>query len=210
MRLYPKLTEYVDRRLAEVSAIPNERKSLLGAVADYVRERSASATIDLVFICTHNSRRSIMAQAWASVAFARAGMTGVRCHSGGTEVTAFNAKARAAMERAGFVIEAASPVEWDSTNPHVRVSYSGDTPALECFSKLFDDPANPSTDFAAIMTCSDAEKNCPFVPGATRFSLPYDDPGAADGTPEEERRYDERMRQIGTELLYLADLVSKS
>lgn len=36
-----------------------------------------------------------------------------------------------------------------------------------------------------------------------RVGIPYDDPKAADGTPEESARYDERCKQIATEMLYL-------
>jgi arsenate reductase len=54
------------------------------------------------------------------------------------------------------------------------------------------------------MTCSEADRNCPNVVGATlRLPLPYEDPKAADDTPEEAARYDERSLQIATELLYV-------
>jgi arsenate reductase len=52
------------------------------------------------------------------------------------------------------------------------------------------------------MTCTHADENCPFIPGATRISLPYEDPKAFDGTPEEEAIYAERCRQIARELLF--------
>jgi hypothetical protein len=54
------------------------------------------------------------------------------------------------------------------------------------------------------MTCSEADKNCPVVRGAAvRVALPYEDPKVADGTPAEAARYDERSRQIATEMFYL-------
>lgn len=56
----------------------------------------------------------------------------------------------------------------------------------------------------AVITCSEAEEACPVVFGAaTRYTIPYDDPRAFDGTPEEEGRYAERRRQIAREMLYL-------
>jgi len=58
------------------------------------------------------------------------------------------------------------------------------------------------------MTCSDADENCPFIPGAElRLPLTYDDPKAADDTPQEAARYDERLRQIGRELFFALSLL---
>ena len=60
----------------------------------------------LIFICTHNSRRSQLAQVWAGTAARVFGIAGVETFSGGTEVTAFNPRAIAAAERA--LVSAAS------------------------------------------------------------------------------------------------------
>jgi arsenate reductase len=113
-------------------------------------------------------------------------------------VTAFHKNAVAAMERAGFDVDAPG-----GDNPHYLVRFAPDGPTLECFSKAFDDPMNPSVDFAAVMTCSDADAACPFVPGASaRFRITYDDPKVADGAPDERATYDSRCLQIATEMLY--------
>ena len=54
------------------------------------------------------------------------------------------------------------------------------------------------------MTCSDADANCPFVPGAAyRKPVTYRDPKESDGTDKEKETYDERCRQIGTEMFYM-------
>jgi hypothetical protein len=61
------------------------------------------------------------------------------------------------------------------------------------------------------MTCSDADAACPIVFGAAeRISIPYDDPKAADGTPDEAAVYDERCRQIAREMLYVFSRVGSS
>ena len=89
-------------------------------------------------------------------------------------------------------------------NPRYEVSYSEERPPLICFSKVYDDPENPQEEFAAVMTCTDAEQNCPFVPGTEkRISLPYIDPKEADDTPKEKERYDERSLQIASEMFYV-------
>lgn len=191
------LQAYISDLTDEADRIPSARKDLLLKLSDYVKSRRGEA-IRLNFICTHNSRRSHLAQIWAAVAAAHYGIDGVETFSGGTEATAFNPRAVAALERAGFLID--NP---GGDNPHYRVHYAEAAPPLECWSKTFDDPANPESDFAAIMTCSDADENCPFIPGVNlRLPLTYDDPKAGDDTPEESARYDERVRQIGREIFY--------
>jgi hypothetical protein len=126
---------------------------------------------------------------------------GVETYSGGTEATAFNPRAVAALQRAGFRIETSEP---EAENPRYTVSITENGPTLEAFSKRYMDPPNPTAGFAAIMTCSDADEACPFVRGADfRIAVPYVDPKVSDGTPEEAATYDERSRQIATEMLYV-------
>lgn len=201
LALYPELARYVASIEAELATIPAERKQALDQIAKFVvAERSAGRTAKLVFICTHNSRRSHMSQVWATTAAAVHGLSGIESYSGGTEATAFNPRAIAALQRAGFAI----PTPEAADNPHYQIGYAADQPSLEAFSKVYSDPSNPQAEFAAIMTCSEADESCPFVPGATaRISLAYDDPKVADNTPDEQARYDERCRQIAREMFYL-------
>lgn len=205
--LHPPLQAYLASLSEEFDLIPAGRKKQLAALADYlIRKSAANEPAALHFICTHNSRRSHLGQIWAAAVAAYYGLQGVTTYSGGTEATAFNPRAVAAMERAGFQIE--NP---GGNNPRYRVSFSPDVPALSCFSKTYDDPVNPQREFAAIMTCSEADENCPFIPGAEfRLPLTYDDPKEADDTPAETARYDERVRQIGREVLYAMHLVTQS
>lgn len=200
--LYPQLQTYVEAVLPTLATIPDDRRAALDQIAAFVRERGAAGQpIRLMFICTHNSRRSHLSQLWAATAAAWYGIDGVETYSGGTEATAFNPRAVATMRRAGFEI---GDVPDDAANPHYAVSFAADRAALDAFSKTYDAAGNPTSDFAAIMTCSQADQACPFVRGsALRISLPYDDPKQADGTPEEAARYDERARQIAGEMFYL-------
>ncbi|MCZ6807509.1 MAG: protein-tyrosine-phosphatase [Deltaproteobacteria bacterium] len=190
----------IDELVLRFDAIPDDRKLALERVAIFVAERvAAGGPIELTFICTHNSRRSHMAQLWAAAAAAHYGVTGVETYSGGTEATSFNPRAVEALKRVGFVIE--NP---GGENPPYRVRYSEDAPTIECFSKTYGHAFNPQRDFVAVMTCSQADRACPVVHGAAlRVPIAYDDPKASDGTPEEASTYDARCRQIGAEMLYL-------
>lgn len=199
--LRPELQRYVNERvMPAVANIPAERKESLDLIAAFVKERKAAgATADLTFICTHNSRRSHLSQLWAATAAWHFTQDHVRTYSGGTEATAFNPRAVAAVERAGFHV-----VKPEGKNPVYEVSFAPDHAAERCWSKKYDDAANPQKDFCAVMTCSQADAACPIVQGALdRISLPYNDPKAADGTPEEAARYDERCLQIAVEMFYV-------
>lgn len=185
-----------------VADLPQERRAALDRIAAFVRERrEASEPARLTFICTGNSRRSHMAQLWAAAAARYRGIDGVETYSGGTEPSAFNPRTIAALERSGFVVEPQGEI---GDNPRYRVAYADGVAPVEAFSKRYDDPVNPKEAFVAVMTCDEADQDCPFVPGAAlRVSLSYEDPKIADGTPGEAARYDERSRQIATEMLYL-------
>jgi len=203
---YPELTSYLTEAAARFHTIPSDRKSELAKVADYIRERlSKLEPVKLTFICTHNSRRSHLSQIWAQVASEYYGLVGVETFSGGTEATAFNPRAVAAMRRCGLKIIADEPA---ASNPRYSVYASDATTPQVCFSKVYGDPPNPSKGYCAIMTCSQADDACPLVMGCElRMPIRYEDPKLADDTEFEGQRYDERSAQICTEMLYMMSLV---
>jgi protein-tyrosine phosphatase/arsenate reductase len=204
--LLPELRASVEQRLTEIDAIAAQRRAVLAPLADFVSDRVDSGSPSrLVFICTHNSRRSHMAQLWARAAAAVFSISDVETFSGGTEATAFNPRAVAALRRAGFLIEPFT----DGKNPIYEVSFAPGMAPMQVFSKPLDAPANPTEDFAAVMTCSDADRACPTVTGAAaRIAIPYDDPKASDGTLGEAEAYDERCAQIAREMLWVFSRVS--
>jgi arsenate reductase (thioredoxin) len=199
------LESYLNEARAEADRIPAERRADLEQIVLFVGQRiRGSEAARLLFVCTHNSRRSQMAQVWAQTAAWYFRVAGVRSYSGGTEVTAVNPRAVGAMTRAGFAIDGLR----DGGNPVRSVRYAEDAEPLECFSKVYDSPPNPTEDFAAVMTCAAADAACPIVAGAAiRISLPFDDPGDFDGTALEQARYDECCRRIAREMLYAFSLV---
>lgn len=199
-KLLPRVADYVAAREAEFDQIPAARKEQLRELSAYVRTAvAADRPVRLTFICTHNSRRSHMAQLWAAVAATRYGTPRITTYSGGTEATAFNPRAVAAIARAGLSPEPAT----DDANAVYLVHYASGRPPVVAFSKVHDQPPNPTTDFCAVMVCSDADEKCPQVRGAAaRIAIPYADPKAADGTKQEAAVYDERCRQIAREMLF--------
>jgi arsenate reductase (thioredoxin) len=199
--IFPRITTYLQECEKLFHTLPKNRVEELQRIAIAITAHTKqSGSSSLIFICTHNSRRSHLAQIWAKVAADYYDISGVTTYSGGTEVTAFHPNAITALRNAGFDIS-----HGDSTsNPMYSVRYSSVAPALSAFSKRYNDTHNPSQEFFAVMTCSDADKACPFVVGAKeRFSLPYEDPKIYDRTPQQDARYAKRCKQIATEMLYI-------
>lgn len=203
--LYHTLNSYLQNVEKDFNKIPEDRKIELKKIASFVSTHLGSEKkANLIFICTHNSRRSHMAQLFAYAAAAYYGIEGVNNYSGGLEVTAFNPRAVAALTKAGFLITKKT----EDTNPVYETKFGDNLPAITSFSKKYKDPPNPTSNFAAIMTCSHADKDCPIVFGASlKIATPYEYPKDADGARNETEVYNERCKQIATEVLYIFSLV---
>jgi len=201
----PDLADYCKILSGEFDKIDGGRVQTLKEVGDFIiGELEQERRAQLLFICTHNSRRSQYGQIWALFASEFYGIENIRTFSGGTESTAFNPRAVSSLERAGFMVSVDNREE---DNPHYSFQ-SGTFMSDEMYSKLYSDPGNSQENFCALMVCSQADEACPFVPGAAeRISLPYEDPKKFDGTEREDEAYDERCRQIGREMFYVMNYV---
>ena len=199
-----EIKSYCLDRIQEFELIPEERKDLLGKIADYINHKQNERTpIQLMYVCTHNSRRSHFGQIWGAVAADFYAIANVLTFSGGTEATEFNGNAIHSLLEIGFDLIA----DGESYNPKYTMRF-GKNKSTMCFSKVYSDEANPKANFVAIMTCSDAEENCPFIPGVElRVATTYEDPKIFDGTDLETEKYAERCAQIARENLYVFSLV---
>ncbi len=193
----------------EFDLISEERKKKLASLGDYIFNKiDENITPKLVVICTHNSRRSHIGQLWLAVGADYYRLPAIETYSGGTEATAFNIRAVKAFQRIGFQMSA---VDKTANNPVYEVKWKDDTQAYKAFSKKYEDEPNPKEKFAAIMVCSQADEGCPMVFGRDfRLSLPYDDPKDFDDTELEQKKYDERLRQIGREMLFVLSQIKKA
>ncbi|MEE2973253.1 MAG: protein-tyrosine-phosphatase [Planctomycetota bacterium] len=205
--MLPALADYLNSRDSELERITEHRRTLLRPLAESLARRlRRPGAVRTTFICTHNSRRSHIAQLFLEAAARRRGLD-LATFSGGTEATALAPPAAAALARAGFRFRA-SPAAGDSG---FDVDLEDNGGSLRCFSKIHHDSPNPTTDFVAVMVCDDADRGCPIVPGAdARFAIPYRDPKVADDTPRESEMYDERCREIAREMIWLADEIIRS
>lgn len=202
--MYQSIRNFIKNVEQNFEVIPDERKELLQKITHYIQARyNKNEPINLVYICTHNSRRSHFGQVAAAIAATYYNIDNVATFSGGTEATAFNLNAIKALQSIGFEVISNGKKQ----NPVYKVSF-GKNLSTTCFSKVYDHEANPKIDFAAIMTCSDAEQNCPYIPEvALRIGTTYEDPKKSDGTPRQDETYLARFQQIATETLYAFSLV---
>ncbi len=202
------LDTYIKSVTSEFGQITEERKSVLRQIASFTASQiQKGEDANLILICTHNSRRSHLSQVWVQVAAHYYGIQNVYSYSGGTEATALFPSAAKALEKAGLAVKALS----EGKNPVYSIKYAANRHPILGFSKTYDDAFNPQSGFAAIMTCTHADTNCPLIPtAAQRISLPFEDPKAFDGTPQQEEKYNERCKDIARELFYAFSQVNTS
>ncbi len=199
MKLYPNILSYIEN--LDMDSIPSERKESLQIFIERVQAiKKESIDLTINFICTHNSRRSHLGQIWAQTMADYYGIKDVRTYSGGTEATAMYPQIVKTLEKNGFQIATLS----DSTNPIFGIKSGPNESPMIGFSKIYDHSFNPSTGFIAIMTCDQANEACPLVTGAvSKIAITYEDPKHSDGTEQMTKIYEERSKQIATEMKYV-------
>tara|TARA_R110000868_G_scaffold151296_3_gene374992 strand:+ start:996 stop:1628 length:633 start_codon:yes stop_codon:yes gene_type:complete len=198
-----KIFDQIEQVISKLSTdkISEERKEILQPLAEFIQSKTdTQEPIRINFICTHNSRRSLLSQVWAQTMAFYFNVQNVQCYSGGTESTALFPMVAQTLKITGFQIEPIS----EGKNPIYSIKYAENEPPVIGFSKKLDDDLNPKSEFAAVMTCSQADGGCPFIAGAEkRIPITFEDPKAFDNTPQQAEKYQERSLQIATELLYI-------
>ncbi|MEM0575627.1 low molecular weight phosphatase family protein [Flavobacterium polysaccharolyticum] len=197
--MFPKIKSTIEQ--LSFDTISEERKQVLAPLVQFIQSKTNSGlAIRLNFICTHNSRRSHLSQVWAQTAAAYYNIKNVFCYSGGTEATALFPKVAETLTNSGFEIKVISKGD----NPIYTIKFNTNDYPIIGFSKNYEDDFNPQSEFAAILTCSQADGGCPFIAGAEkRIPITFEDPKAFDDTPLQAEKYQERSLQIATELLYV-------
>jgi arsenate reductase (thioredoxin) len=212
-RLLPKVRQHVESLTTSFDMIGETHRLAGQKLVDWIAKNYRPANpLDVIVVCTGNSRRSILGATMGNIAAAYYGMPEVRFHSGGTAPTAFNARTVNTLKEIGIEVEPtgkeAARGEPSTANPVYRVRWGspGETggPSLGAteFSKHYGDPINPQQGFAALMVCGEADAACPFVKGASlRVSMPYLDPKIYDGGAYEPAKYAERRDDMGRMML---------
>jgi len=183
------------------------RRIILQPMIDYIQQKiNNKEDINLHFICTHNSRRSHFAQVWAQVAANHYCIPNVCCYSGGTEETALFPEVRDTLNKQGLQI---FPIT-EGDNPIYAIKYTKNSMPIIGFSKTYDHAFNPTSAFAAILTCSQADQGCPYIEGAEiRIPVTYEDPKVSDGTPDQPQLYEKTSIEIATEMMFIFSSISR-
>ena len=208
-RLLPKVAAHADLLSTSFDKIDEPHRAASEKLVDWIVENyRPTKPLEVICICTGNSRRSILGSTMGNIAADYYGLPEVRFHSGGTQPSAFNSRTVKALNEIGVEIEPigeeAPRGEPATANPKYRLRWGqpgeSSEPKMESieFSKKYSDPCNPQKDFAALMVCSEADACCPFVKGASlRLSMPYLDPKIYDGSTFEADKYSERRDDMG-------------
>ncbi len=197
--LYPQVRQFISS--IDTTSISEHRKARLSSIITHLKKKIIlTADIHLIFICTHNSRRSHFAQIWAQTLAAYFHLEKIKAYSGGTEITALYPTVLKSLEKIGFK----STLLSSGTNPVYAIKYGENALSIIGFSKEWNHQFNPQSEFTTIMTCAQADASCPHIAGAeARFSLPFQDPKAYDNSQQESQEYLNTCKLIATEMYYI-------
>ncbi len=202
------LKEYIKIILKNIDmGLEKNRKDKLVKLAQVIKKSHEQQNIvNIIFICTHNSRRSQFSQVWAYISSLYFKLDFIKFYSGGTEVDSINLNVINALINRGVKIEK----KQNGDEVYLLKSFKRDK-GINLHSKVYNCQSNPSRCFIAIMTCSDADQMCPVIKGADKkISLPYPDPRVADNTRLEEEVYNQTCSIIAKEMFYLMKQVRKT
>ena len=207
-KLYASISKYLASQESKQPPGNEVPQASIQKLSDWLKKRGKQKS-EVVVICTGNSRRSILTSTLGNLIAVYREWPDVHFYSAGTAPSAFNLRTIAALKQIGVEITAtgsqAKEGKKGEKNLHYRVQWgkANDAFSLE-YSKALGDVSLPGKDFAALIVCSDADKDCPVVEGAAiRLAMPFDDPKAFDGMPNEAEEYAKTRDRIAQALLMI-------
>ena len=142
----------------------------------------------VVFLCTHNSRRSQYCEVWSKY-FSSTYKNKINFFSAGTLKMKVPKQVYKSFERVGVKVDENSSINIE-------------TMTISPFSKTLTEVKEK--EFISIMTCAESEKSCPVdARSLINLKLFYDDPRRYDNTQEEAEEYDKTSFMIASEINYI-------
>ena len=194
-----KITNFISN--LDVSNISKSRKDSINDIINEIKINTRQHKESrLIFICTHNSRRSIFSEVWSQTFIKYYNLNNIYTFSGGTEVSKVYSGVINTFIKNGFKVTNNK----NQYNPTYSIYYGKQNSNIKVKSKLYNSSLNPTSNLIAIMNCSSAEKSCPFILGASaRIYLPFDDPKESDGSQIEVENYRNTNLEIASSMKYL-------
>lgn len=194
-----KITNFISN--LDVSNISKSRKNSINDIINEIKKNTRQHKESrLIFICTHNSRRSIFSEVWSQTFIKYYNLNNIYTFSGGTEVSKVYSGVINTFIKNGFKVTNNK----NQYNPTYSIYYGKQNSNIKVKSKLYNSSLNPTSNLIAIMNCSSAEKSCPFIPGASaRIYLPFDDPKESDGSQIEVENYRNTNLEVASSMKYL-------
>ncbi|MBC8111544.1 MAG: hypothetical protein H7Y04_10830, partial [Verrucomicrobia bacterium] len=204
-QLLPGLHEYVAEitsKLRDAGLIPSYRRLILHDIATYVINNFLENQFsNLLFVCTHNSRRSQLCQVWGQIAAFHYDLPLVKCFSGGLETENVSEKILQTLEHAGFHVD--NPETQNVYNPQHKVYYSTEFDYISLFSKPYNDAGNPKNNFCTVMNCTPSGEKYQQIDGSKlNVSLIYQNPKDNDDKPDETQVYKQISYKVSLEMFY--------
>tara|TARA_B100001175_G_C19486594_1_gene630141 strand:+ start:731 stop:1297 length:567 start_codon:yes stop_codon:yes gene_type:complete len=142
----------------------------------------------VVFLCTHNSRRSQYCEIWSKY-FSSTHKNKINFFSAGVVKTKVHKQIYKSLERVGIGV-------------NKNLSINTETISISPFSKTLSEIEEKK--FISIMTCSNSEKTCPVdTRSLINLKLFYEDPKVYDNTTQEDEEYDKTSFMIACEINYI-------
>ena len=204
----PLLEAYCQSLPGEFGDVPDSTGKMLKEAGAYITEQlNNGKKARISFVCEHNSRKSHLGHVWTEMAIQYYGIEDVKCFSGGTTPTYVNQRIIKALRNTGFDI---SEKGMAGEGPIYHIDFGNPAQCFEIFSKRYDHPMNPDTNYLAITLCYNPEECCPITGGDKQLTIPYEDMQAYDNTALEEQKYDEQCRHVARDMFYMMDFVKNS
>ena len=163
-----------------------DKKTHLDSIISEIKEGLIN-TNNIIFLCTHNSRRSQLCQIWGYI-LAKIYKVDLIFNSAGSEKTEVHENIFYCLSYLGIKAENNKVIFKDLI--------------INLHSKTLNEIKEDK--FIAIMTCSDAEKSCPNDPRSIKnIKMLYEDPKKFDGTEKEKEEYLKTSNSIAKDLNYI-------
>lgn len=190
------LQTFASQAKTKASVLKAYRKKHCLVISKHIAEHLRNAnSLDLVFICLHNSRRSVFAEVWANYWVLELGLGNlIASKSGGFFPSNLSINTMDALQRAGV------PITKDQTSYYFSFE---DNKKLSLHSKPVHSVLGEKNTVPVIL-CADAlDYDYLLPPAQITFPLIYADPWEADGLPGQNQVYDQICFQVCMEVYFI-------